>query len=577
MTIIMHKKEKSLLVNKQETYADFIIRYLSELQSQFVFGVPGGAIEPFVDALARSERDSGIKFIVARHEAGAAFMADGFSRETGKLGVCCATTGPGATNLLTGIACAYADNIPMLVITAQTAIVKFGSGALQDSSCSAIDIIAIFKHCTRYSSLVSHTQQLERKLKTAIITAFTEPKGPVHLSIPSDILNEVTHKVPLQKVKSLTSPRWMYDHYAYGLLCIKLSSAKRIAFFIGQGAQGCGNVIMQLAHKLQAPVICGMMGKAWVDETDPLFYGVYGFAGHQKAKDLIEEQDFEVLIAIGTQLEELGTNGGDSQLLSHKLIHIDQNSEHFSRSTMACLHLHGHIPCILDALLNESQILTKEPLEKISNKSLLFDLPAVSKVNNVLHPAVLFYFLSQNLPFKTRTFIDAGNAWAWASHYFLHSDNNGCFRIATGFGAMAWAIGAAVGSACTVIDALTICITGDGSYLMSAQEITVAQQQKLPLIIIVLNDSALGMVKHGQQLGGAEQIGYQLPHINFAAMAQAMNINNIVIKNQIELSAINWLKLSKLEGPTLIDIHIDPNAVPPMGDRVQGLATSERV
>lgn len=322
-TLVLEQKHTELLSNSQETYADLIIRYLDEFESQFVFGVPGGAIEPFLNALARSERNKKTKLIVARHEAGAAFMADGFSRETGKLGVCCATTGPGATNLLTGVACAYTDNIPMLVITAQVAIVKFGSGALQDSSCSAIDMIGMFKHCTKYSSLVSHVQQLERKLKTAILAAFTEPKGPVHLSIPSDILGKITQVKPLQNVKLLTRTRPMFDHLAYHQLCSKIKVTSRIVLFIGNGAQSCGNYIMTLAHKLQSPIICDMMGKAWVDETNPLFYGVYGFAGHQKAKKLIENQKFSLLIAIGTQLGELATSGGDSLLLNHKLVHID--------------------------------------------------------------------------------------------------------------------------------------------------------------------------------------------------------------------------------------------------------------
>ena len=369
-------------------------------------------------------------------------MADGFTRETGKLGVCCATTGPGATNLITGIASAYADNIPMLVITAQTAIVKFGSGALQDSSCSAIDIISMFKPCTRYSSLVSHIEQLERKLKTAIITAFTEPKGPVHLSIPSDILDTATQILPLESVQSLTWERHMYDQLAYQQLCDKIKLTSRIVLFIGNGAKSCGKYIMALAHKVQSPIICGMMGKAWVDETDPLFYGVYGFAGHKKAKSLIENQNFDLLIAIGTQLGELGTSGGDSLLLNNKLVHIDQNSEHFSRST---------IPSILKNLVNNSDI-EKFGFNQHQCELELLGNTRIQVKKNVLHPQLLFQYLSARLPSETRTFIDAGNAWAWASHYFLRADNQGAYRISTGLGAMAWAIGASVGSICSKRD-----------------------------------------------------------------------------------------------------------------------------
>lgn len=572
-TQLLEPKLETLELIANETYSDLIVHYLNELESEFVFGVPGGAIEPLLNALARSERKNQTKLVVARHEAGAAFMADGFTRETGKLGVCCATTGPGATNLLTGIACAYADNIPMLVITAQTAIVKFGSGALQDSSCAAIDIMSMFKSCTRYNSLVSHVQQLERKLKAAILAAFTEPQGPVHLSIPSDILDTVTQIKPLENVQSLTWERRMFDQLAYQQLCDKIKLKNRIVLFIGNGAKSCGKDIMALARKIQSPIICGMMGKAWVDETDPLFYGVYGFAGHKKAKTLIDKQNFDLLIAIGTQLGELGTSGGDALLLNHKLVHIDQNSEHFSRSTMANLHVYGHIPSILNSLVHNANIARFELAEHQCDLDLIENTHIQVK-KNVLHPQLLFQYLSARLPSNTRTFIDAGNAWSWASHYFLRENCEGAYRIATGLGAMAWAIGAAVGSAFIKRDQLTICITGDGSYLMSAQEITVAQQHNLPLVILILNDSGLGMVKHGQQLGGAEQLGYELPLIDFAKMADAMGVNSIKINSFEDIRKINWLHLKDRKSPTLIDIHIDPDAIPPMGERIKGLATS---
>jgi len=170
--------------------ADLIIEYLKTLEIDYIFGVPGGAIEPLYNALARGAKHGSPKVIVARHETGAAFMAEGYARETGKLGVCCATTGPGSTNLLTGVASAYADNVPMLVITAQTPLPKFGRNALQESSCTAIDTVGIFRHCTRYSTLISHTEQMQTKLIAAIMAANRTPNGPVHISIPSDILRQ---------------------------------------------------------------------------------------------------------------------------------------------------------------------------------------------------------------------------------------------------------------------------------------------------------------------------------------------------------------------------------------------------
>ncbi len=166
---------------------DLVVEYLRQLNVEYVFGVPGGPIEPLYNALARSARSGGPRPIVARHETGAAFMADGYARNTGNLGVCCATTGPGATNLITGVASAHENNIPMLVITAQTALSTFGAGAFQESSCTGVDILSMFAFCTCYNSLVSHVDQVERKLNAAIIQAY-QSAAPAHLSIPLDVL-----------------------------------------------------------------------------------------------------------------------------------------------------------------------------------------------------------------------------------------------------------------------------------------------------------------------------------------------------------------------------------------------------
>src|SRR5471032_3200980 len=169
--------------------AGLLVSYLEQLDIDYVFGIPGGAIEPLYNAIARNQRRGGkLGHIVARHEAGAAFMADGYGRETGKVGVCVATSGPGATNLITAVATSYANDVPLLVISGQPALPSFGKHGLKDSSCTGVDVMSMFRHCTRYNSLVSHPMQLEGKLLTALQHAIHSPRGPVHLSIPVDVL-----------------------------------------------------------------------------------------------------------------------------------------------------------------------------------------------------------------------------------------------------------------------------------------------------------------------------------------------------------------------------------------------------
>ena len=219
-----------------DTAADLLVQYLEMLGVEFVFGIPGGAIEPLYNALARSARRGGVRPLVARHESGAAFMADGYSTRSGRLGVCCSTTGPGATNLVTGVASAYANQIPMLVITAQTALPTFGRGAFQESSCTGINTVGILAHCTRYNTLVSHLDQLEHKLVSALMTAYGSPPGPVHLSIPLDVMRAWVKpgSARFDLVKLLHRPQ-LVDGEAVESCCRLLERSGRTVF--GQGYQ----------------------------------------------------------------------------------------------------------------------------------------------------------------------------------------------------------------------------------------------------------------------------------------------------------------------------------------------------
>jgi acetolactate synthase I/II/III large subunit len=582
--------EKEIKLNKGWDNADLIIEYLKILEVEYVFGVPGGAIEPLYNALARREKDGGPKIIVARHEAGAAFMAEGYARETGKLGVCCATTGPGTTNLLTGVASAYADNVPVLILTAQTPLPKFGRNALQESSCTAIDTVAIFRHCTRYSTLISHTEQINTKLISAIMAANRVPNGPVHISIPADILRQPVFENAQIKPSSLLQEFTLTDNEAVEKLTEMLSNTWRIAVFLGKG---CGNAIdeiMKFCELTHAPIMTGPAGKRWVNSYHPQNRGVYGFAGHQSAEETMADDTIDLLIAVGTPITELGTGGWQSNLLSDRLVHIDLTVEHFTRTPMARHHVCGDIKSIFQQLNNNITQGVKwgrtwdafDPIKEKykKQKKLITDHGYQIKLNDPqacyadaipLKPQRIVAEFSRHIPSAFRVHLDAGNTWAWFTHYYHRASSNGFYHIAMGFGSMGWAVGAAIGT-CLGSKQPSVCITGDGSYLMAGQEITVALQHKIPVIYVVFNDSSLGMVKHGQKLGGAEEVGFELPVIDYAKMAEAMGIEGITIKTPEELMAIEWQRLGEKQAPTMINLIVDANEVPPMGQRVKGLA-----
>lgn len=578
-------------------YGDLLLNYLEQLGVEYVFGIPGGAIEPFYNALARSERRGGPRAITARHETGAVFMADGYWRNSGKLGVCCATTGPGATNLITGVASAYENNVPMLVITAQTALSSFGTAAFQESSCTGINTVELFNHCCRYSTLVSHPGQFEHKLTTAIMTAFAEPMGPVHLSIPIDVMRATTtNPLPRVDLPDLLRKPALFDSDAVGRLYSELTLAKKPLFVIGDGAGEAIGLILNLAIGLNAQLVVTPHGKGLVGPYHPLFRGVIGFSGHQSAQQLLTDPEVDRIFIIGAQLSEWASQGWEPEQHQQRIIDIEASESNLTKTLMATLHVRGRLESIFEAVLKRfankgfdrpfQATATDDSNQATSaNKELprQFSLDEENKYYSEaspIKPQRLMRELPNIFPANTHYLADVGNSFSWATHYLHPHDRRvsgrrdakgGLFRASLNFASMGWAIGSAIGTALARPDKPVVCITGDGSLLMNGQEITVAVEEKLPVVFVVLNDSAYGMVKHGQRMSGAEEIGFSLPVTNFAAFATAMGVEGHIIYSAEDLLKLDCQAFFKKQGPTLLDVRIDQNEAPPIGLRTQTL------
>jgi acetolactate synthase-1/2/3 large subunit len=580
---------------------DLLVSYLEQLGVEYVFGIPGGAIEPLYNALARSERRGGPRAIVARHETGAAFMADGYARNSGKLGVCCATTGPGATNLITGVASAYENNVPMLVITAQTALSTFGRGAFQESSCTGINTVGLFEYCTRYNTLISHVAQFENKLASAIMTAFQSPAGPVHLSVPLDVMrSQWGAKTTSYDLRNLLDKPSLVDDVAVDTLYDDLSKSNKPVFLIGDEASEAVGSILSLAVDLDAKLLVTPHGKGLVSPYHPLFRGVIGFAGHKSARDLLSDPSVDLVVAIGTSLGEWASDGWDTaSLLTKRLIHVESAEANFTRTPMAKLHVRGHLPSIFDKLVKRYESDPKvnikavvggsvEPVVQSDGKPqhhfLLDDMDGYLSDATPIKPQRLMKELSKIFPPNTHYLADTGASFAWATHYLHPYDRRmagkrnargGVFRAALDFASMGWAIGSAIGTALVQKGNPVVCITGDGSILMNGQEITVAIQEQLPVVFVILNDSGYGMVKHGQRMTGAEEIGVGLPKTNFASFAKAMGAEGHVVHSPEDLLALDIKKICSRKGPTVLDVRIDVDEIPPIGVRTQVLSSEK--
>lgn len=589
--------------------ADLLVAYLEQLGVEYVFGVPGGAIEPLYNAIARNLRRGGnLNHIVARHEAGAAFMADGYARETGKIGVCISTSGPGATNMLTAVATAYGNNVPMLVITGQPALPSFGKHTLQESACTGIDVLGMFRHCTRYNSLVSHPQQLEWKLITALQHATRSPAGPVHLSVPVDVFRAPSsQRKPNYDMSALLRPASLVDSGAIETLRELLAKARNVVILVGGGCGDSIHSILQFANLKGATFVTTPDGKGLVSPQHPLYRGVFGFGGHASAEAALNDPSVDLIVAVGTSMGEWNTGGWNSSLLNDRLVHIDECEEHLARTPMARHHLRGSLRAIFDRLIDrihqagshtdpsvERRRNARDKAAQNWNHDDMLDSPAAFNSDaNPLTPQRLMKELGDLFPHNTRYLADAGNSVAWATHYLQpqcrrlgerrfgggdrprelgkRQSTGGWLRLTTHFAPMGWAIGAAIGTAAGNPSAPVVCITGDGSFLMSGQELSVAVAEQQCVIFVVLNDRALGMVKHGQRLGGGEQIGYALPPTDFAAMSRAQGGRGYTIRSAADLQALDIKSICNYPGPTLLDVYIDPEQVPPMGARLRVL------
>jgi acetolactate synthase-1/2/3 large subunit len=607
--------------------ADLLVAYLEQLGVDYIFGVPGGAIEPLYNAIARNQRRGGnLNQIVARNEAGAAFMADGYARETGKLGVCMSTSGPGATNMLTAVATSHANGIPVLVITAQPNLPSFGKTGLQESSCTGIDVLGMFRHCTRYNTMVSHPDQLEWKLVTALQHASRGTPGPVHLSVPSDVFRAPSkQRAPSYDLAALQSPAGLVDPAALDKLRLQLAKARNVVMLIGAGCGEAIHSILQFADLEGATFIATTDGKGLVNPRHPLYRGTFGFGGHATADAALRDPSVDLILAAGCSMGEWDTGGWSDSLLNNRLVHIGSMEEHLARTPMAGLHVRGTLSAVfndlVDGIVSDEQAVAAAPSMECAAApakacqarerrrakradacaqwdpaSIMADAAAFDSDAVPLKPQRLMKELGALFPHETRFLADAGSSAAWAIHYLQPRDRRlgerrigngdgeerarelgkrrstgGWLRLTSHFAPMGWAIGAAVGTAAANPSAPVVCITGDGSMLMSGQELSVAVAEQQCVVFVILNDAALGMVKHGQRLGGGEQIAYALPQTDFAALARALGGRGHTIRSAADMQALDIKAICNHPGPTLLDVQIDPEAIPPMGSRLRVL------
>ncbi len=561
--------------------AEFIVQMLEEEGVEYLFGVPGGAIEDLNIAVHKSRK---IKPIITKHEAGAAYIADGYARVSGKLGVCCSTAGPGATNLITGLATSYADYVPVCALTGQVATSVFGKGAIQESGAEGINMAVIFRHFTKYSGMVLNEHRTQYMLQKALRAAHTSPGGPVHLNLPADIMKRTTSKeIP-------TTPRWQtrsYDPEATQAAARILARAKRPAIIAGWGvalSRGAQE-LLELAELLDIPVAASPKAKGIFPESHPLSLGGLGFAGSTIAKEYIIDGDVDVLLAVGTSFNEMMSSGWDENMLPvNHLIHIDVDSGKIGRNYSTSVGVIGDARTTLRALrasikdaLGPEELsrrlrtsTTREAVRFLKGRENLLDEPPAND-DGLYHPRNLVQDIQKYFPDDTLYFTDIGNVMAWAIRY-LALDNPYSFFVSLGFGGMGHASAAPVGAQLAAPDRPVVALVGDGGFLMNGVEVATAVEYDLPVVWVVFNNAMFGLVYHGRKMFPQpipEGLPSKFKRVDFAQLAQGLGARGIKIDTPEQFTPELVQDILAARRPTVLDIRIDAEAVPPIQSRIK--------
>ena len=570
---------KASPVVREERVIDVFLRYLKAEGVSFVFGIPGGLLYPFFAAV---EHDKEIELVMARHEEGAAFMADGYARVSRKLAVCAGTAGPGATNMMTGVACAFADGVPMFVLTGQAASHALGKGAAQETSREDVDIVAMFRPITKYSAMVTSPESMAHHLRRALRHALTGRPGPVHLNVPVDIWEK-----PLTEVwfdpKTYRPEVHTFDRGAVQAAATALLAAKRPVLFAGGGVgiSGAQQHLRALAELLSARVATTPRGKGLFPEDHPLSLGVMGFAGHASARDTILSKDVDLLFTIGTSLNETATlNWAPGLRRDRTFIQLDVDYDRIGRSYPVDLALVGDAQSILVEIVYQLHRSMREGARASSEWDPKEAVPRTYVDEKLrtsdarpLTPQRWRRDLEEVMPADAIVFSDIGGHMLSNIHYLTIREQQS-FILNLGFGSMGHGTVAPIGAALAAPGRPVIAIIGDACFTMNGMELLTAVECGLPkLVWIVENNNMHGITFHAARMlssGALDSVRYKRP-IEVAAIARAMGVAAWVVDSPNQIQPI-LLEALAVRGPALIEVRVDPSIPPPLSDRVQSIA-----
>ena len=532
-----------MVSEKKHTGGSLLFDILQQHGVQHVFGYPGGAIMPIYDALCHSD----VQHFLCRHEQGAAFSAVGYARASGKVGVCLATSGPGATNLITGLADALADSIPVVAITGQVPTSAMGSDAFQE-----IDVFGLSLACTKHSFQVTDINDLPKVLHQAFAIALEGRQGPVLVDIPKDIqLAEIT--CTLEDLSQLKNKVKLPPANVGSALAL-LSQAKKPVLYVGGGV-GMANAVDELrefAQLTQLPSVSTLKGLGAIDPNDENYLGMLGMHGTKAANLAVQESD--LLIAVGARFDDRVTGKLDEFAPHAKIIHFDIDTAEINKRRSVDAAILGDLKVNLPALAIPLSIADWQ--QKCQQMSKEFGWDYNHPGETIFAPAVLKE-ISDKMPDNSCITTDVGQHQMWAAQHMLFNDPSN-FLTSGGMGTMGFGIPAAIGAQISRPKDCVIAVSGDGSFMMNVQELSTIKRFQIPVKIVLIDNGKLGMVRQWQDLffeGRLSETDLS-DNPDFVMLATAFDIKakEITKKEQVTAAIEEMLDHN---GPYLLQVKID--------------------